>query len=467
MAVTWTGTGGLGTRLGKLIYLLNSVNKFRGTADLSGASAVSVGTSADNINAQYASANQQLVTGLYQQRDSYRSVHTSFVNYLKELAQNTFIKMFEDDVKLTTKDLTTALGEAKKQLVAASASFNRPTVSIPIGATAASYNNGTGVVIGSVIDKYGNQFDTCFNETLDILCTQDSQQGGTLGRETFSVKGDAAQADPLMWDWELGSGCSLSINAVDANSTSSSILTDGDFEAWSSNTPTSWTIATGTAGTTVFAAGSSDAYTNSNALKITGTGAELTSLTQDLTTALASKPNGVYAINAWLKVSAVPSAGVVEIALVDGSGTIITDDASTDNKLRIDLTALTTSYKATGAMTTELLSSTKPFFRLPKVLPSTIKLRVRLSTALDNAKSVFIDRLAMAAATQCYDGGPYIAAFSGATKWVINDFFSHAVSNNYGGLLLRAFERLFQMRQKGIAFPSSGSPTISDSLIAA
>jgi hypothetical protein len=155
-----------------------------------------------------------------------------------------------------------------------------------------------------------------------------------------------------------------------------------------------------------------------------------------------------------VKVSAVPAAGVLEIALVDGSGTITTDANSAQNKITLSLPTATTGFLP--------LNGT---FRTPAILPAQLKLRVRLSTALDNTKSVYIGHLALTPVTQLYSGGPWAAIFSGTPNFFKPDYFTIAVSNNYAGAFQKLFERLFSMRKLGLQLPSSGTSTVNDNLV--
>jgi hypothetical protein len=467
MTIALSGTGGLFTRLGRHGGLLRNVLGFVGSSapDTTahwGSSGPTINDLADainNIRDQYLASNTQLIDGLYTQRDQYRSVHGTLCGYLQGLAAATLIQMADDDVGLTARDLPTALKLLISQMTASVDSVKKPTVSVSV---TAGTNNGTGVLVASVTGPTGVQLDYVLNENLDVLCTADSQQGGTLGQEVFSVAGDAAQTDALAWDWPKGSGASASLTAVDASvNAGSNYLVNSDFETFSvSNTPDSWLILVGAAGTDIFAAGSSGAYTGSNALQFTGTGgAPLSSIAQTFGsssgTTLALLPDTVYAVNFWIKRSGSLAAGVVDVDLVDGSNAAVADDASTANKVSTAFGSMTTSYAAKNG-----------FFRTPRVLPSVLKLRVRASTALTSGESVYLDRLALTPATQLYAGGPYAAAFSGATKFVLNDSFTIGVSNNYGSAFQKLAERLFGMRALGLQLPSASSPTIADSLIA-
>src|SRR6185312_11413119 len=105
------------------------------------------------------------------------------------------------------------------------------------------------------------------------------------------------------------------------------------------------------------------------------------------------------------------TAGVLEIALTDGSGTIQNDTAGNACSKTIDLhTIADTSWHNLNAV-----------FHLPAVLPTQVKLRIRLSTALTTGTTVYIDGVAMNPMTQFYAGGPYISIFSGNTAMILND----------------------------------------------
>lgn len=457
MAITLVGTGGLFPRLGKIGLTLNSVNNLRGTAG-----SPNLATLVNNIEAQFASTNQQLVDGLYSARDSYRSVHGSFATYLQTLAKNVLIQMADDDVKLVSKDLTTALKELDKQMRASSDAIEQPTVSVT--AAAGSSNTGTGKLVGSVKNPYGVTRDYVFDETIDFLATSDSQLGATAGREPFSVRGDAQESDPLSWYWPRGSGCTSSLNAIDAaEDAGSNKLRNSDFTDFTSNTPTYWTVLVGTAGTDILSASAANSLGSSgSALQFTGTGgAPLSSLAQTFNsssgTTATLKPNTVYHYSFWAKKSASLAAGALQIGLLDGSDAAVSDDASTANTTTIAHGTLSTSYAHfSGAFIT------------PKSLPSTQKLRVRISTALTSGESVYVDHLSFAEATLLYAGGPYATLHSGATAFILNDSFTLTVANNFASDWAKMLERLFGLRALGIQLPSAtgGSITIADSLLA-
>lgn len=448
--------GGLFSRIGRLLFSLNSVNDFRGTAGTP-----NLETAIDDIEAQYAASDQNLTDALYTQKTSYRSSHASFLQYLRSLAQSTVIEMADDDASLASKDIATALKEVIAQMVDGSYDIEKPIVTV--SDTAGSSNTGQGQLVGSAKNVYGVTRDYVFAETIRCLCTNDSQLGATEGREPFSVRGEVAASDQLSHDWPAGSGASISIQAVDADEDAgTNKLTNGAFTSFTSNIPDNWAVLVGAAATDIFSAGSSDALGSAgSALKFTGTGgAPLSSVAQTFNTSSGTtatlKPNTVYHYSFWAKKSAGLAAGVIEVGLVDGSNAAISDDASTANTHTIAHGSLTTSYAHfSGAFIT------------PKSLPTTYKIRARVSTALTSAESAFIDHLTLTEATQVYQGGPYVTIHSHPTYFIVNDSFSLVVANDYGSLFALGLERLFDLRAKGLQFPSvsGGGEEIDDGLL--
>jgi hypothetical protein len=471
MAIDFTSaSGGLARFLGRIGGLLNSINAGLDDGDLSAASIVSLGVGADNIEAVVngVSAKQSLTTGLYAYRDQARAAQAGLKAYLQQLAQAAVIRWANDDTPLPALTLVEALKEVKRQMVSGSESFTRPAVSAT--PTAGGSNVGDGRLIASVLDATGAQMDYLFAESLKYRCTSDGQGTGTAGSETFTLYAPVAQADPLAFDWPLGSGASGSLTAVSAglNNSGGNVLQNSSFATFTTaHTPDNWPIDVGTAGTSILQATGSNAYTDSSGLAFVGDGAELTSVEQPFDTTPSTsagsggtsytvKASTVYAVNLWVKVSSTPAAGVLEVALVDGSGNVTQDAAGTQNLITQSLPAVSTTWVPVNG-----------FFRTPAANPSDgYRLRVRLSTALSNTHTVYIDHLAMAEATRVYSGGPYVALFSGDTDFLLEDLWTVAVANDYSSDWALLLERLFSLRSLGIALPSSGAPTIPDSYVA-
>jgi hypothetical protein len=405
---------------------------------------------------------QRLIDGLYSQQVSHRSTMSGWLNYLKTLATNVIIEQVNADTPLSSKTISVALTELIRQMAASSDDVDANTVSVTV--STGSANVGNGRCAASVIGPDGKTLEYALAENIHVTATSDSGLGATSGREPFSTQGEAAETDTLSPDWPQGSGASATLTALDAGSTSSSLIpANGDFDTWTTNTPGTWTVDVGSPGTDIFAAGASDDFEGDNALEFTGTGGSpLSGLSQALTISTAAMaPSTVYAFSCWVKKSAGLSAGVLSIALTDGSGTVVNDDAGTANNTTLAHGSMSTSYAHFSG-----------FFRTPKVLPSALRIRVKVTTALTSGESVFVDHLCLARATQAYTKGPYLAVFSGSTAFARGDTFTVAVSNNMGtgagGEFQSAFERLFGMRSLGLQLPSDagGTETVADSLIA-
>ncbi len=205
--------------------------------------------------------------------------------------------------------------------------------------------------------------------------------------------------------------------------------------------------------------GTNNAYVG-KALEFDSDGSQLTAIYAPL----SLLPLRQYAFCSRMLADVVPAAGVITIDLVDGiGGSVIADAQSTNNSFTVDCTALTTSFAAKTGV-----------FRTPRVLPSIVFLRIRITTAVSSGTSIFIDHAALAEMREIYRGGPSAAIFSGKTPFTkgttqqAGDYFTITVTNNRAGEFMEWFDRNFEMRQKGLILPSDsgGSETQADSLIA-
>ena len=154
------------------------------------------------------------------------------------------------------------------------------------------------------------------------------------------------------------------------------------------------------------------------------------------------------------------AAGTLVIELVDTNGTVLQDAAGNANTFSIDLTALNTIFTSYTAD-----------FRTPILIPDPLYLRLRLSVALTDGRSVYIDKASLGQMTQMYTSGPFLAVHSGSVPFMQGDYGTCQITNSRGvGGTLSTFQtlwdQLFGMRQLDLLLPSSSSPTISDDLIA-
>lgn len=394
-------------------------------------------------------------------------------NFAQGLAASTLNRMiFRDNPQLSqTLQAQTTLSSLKeliRQMKAASASVLAMTIATTNGSFTGT---GNGAINSSVRrPSDGLVLENTFAETLRLTCTSDSYDGSaTAGNESLALTGTGRETNVFAFNWPLGSDASTSLNAIDGNEDNSAgnLLTNSGFEDFTSNVPDNWDLEVGTAGTHVFQEVTL-IYDPSGgeALRILGDGSNLTQIRQPFNdstgTVGALEPATQYSFNVWARRDGVaPGAGVLTVDLWnETTGAVINDNNGTPNSFTIDLTGLTTSYLPQRGV-----------FRTPSILPSTIYLRMRLSTALTTGRSVYFDKASLGLMTQAYTSGPYVAVHAGSTPFLIGDLGTIAVTNSRGaaGVLdtwQTAFTRLFpEMLSSELLIPSSSVPTIADGLI--
>lgn len=498
-ALTGSGNGSWWKRFGHIAGRLADLSALRGGAATSNVlSGASFPTTFGTVETDYTqgTALLQVSDGLYGTLAAWQSSQTQTFQALQTLAQNTLRAMVAVDAGagglgmsanapattlINACTLAYALQTLVTQMTLASASVNASAPAF--GAqTAQGSPTGTAIIVGSVKDGRGLTLQYPYAETLTFTCTADSVTGGAAaGNETLAVTGQGLVTDFFSPLWPGGSGVSTSLQAVDGsknNSAGNKLQNSDFFTNTTANVPDNWTLQIGAASTDVFVDTANSYRTGGGALKFTGTGSNLLDcVTQSFNTtptttvgaggtSYALLPDTVYHGNAWIKCSAVPTAGVLQIRLVDGAagvGTVFADDQSTSNSKNFDLTS--------GGLNVGTAYQNVNFaFRTPAVLPATTpyRLEVRLSTAIDSGKSVFVADLSFTPATQLYAGGPFVSVHSGKTNLVgglAPDTWTAAVTNTAGTIQSWA-ARLLNVVALGVVLPNSGSPSVADSLVA-
>ena len=454
MAVTLVGTGGLFTRIGLLGGILNSLKTYRGTP-LPG----KVDTYSDQFN-----SDKEFVDSLYSYLSGGQEAFSGFLASLKAQAESYLIEMVNADNPQPDKGVETALIELIRQMEASSDDVNASTVS-PGSLVPDSGNSGDGSIGISTYTARGRICENLLAEDIVITCIADAQEGEvTSGQESFSAVGEFSEGDALRWNWPDGSAASIGLTCIDATldaTDGNNLLTNGDMEDWTSNVPNSWALDVGVAGTDI-ARESTTKYAGTYGAKFIGGTATLTAIKQRFTTASTTTATNIdlaplrqYCLNFVAKVDVVPASGVLTVALVNASGTVLTDDSGNACSFTTSLPSLTTSWRhVSGAL------------RTPRVLPSEIWVRLKITTAIPAGTNLFLDHVSFAEMIEFYPQGPSLLAFSGATAFAREDWFLQPVTNTAGGFQ-RLFDRLFGMRDLGLLLPSDtgGTETISDALI--
>lgn len=493
MTIPLTGSGGLMTRNGHLAgYLNDYLSLLGGTATTNVASGAQVPTRLSQIEGDYAAgtALYSVIDGFANTLSSFQSSGTSLPAALQTIFNNTIVQMAQNDSPLAVADLTNALNLLIQQMTGV-ASINSCTVSIG-NQTAVGTPTGNPVFVLSKVDGAGQNLQMVYPEKLSVSMTSDDQIGATAGSEPYSVLGYSALGSLLDYRFlqsPYGSGCNVSGTLVDGSVSqsagSANLLENSDFATVSGTAsyPANWIITVGTAGVTVGMGSGSNAYTTGGgSLEFLGDGTTLAAVTQqfDTTPSTSAGSGGTagklvssyvnaqpYAFNCWVKMSATPAAGALAFDLIDGSASTINDDNSVANSIAKSLTAVSTSWVNVNGV-----------FRLPAVLPSTIKLRIRQTTAIDSGKNCFIGRVSLTPMKQLYGGagtahragGPFIAGFSGNTAVSASgvngpDSWTFNVTNTVGAFA-KAFWQFCNLPALGLVIPFSGSSTVNDNLVA-
>lgn len=485
MTLSFTNaTGNLFNRLGVMLAGIRDANTYlAATTDISAGGLRTVGVRATNIDAQFASTNQDVVSGgavagglsLYGQRDTVRGQLDSWKSYLAALVNTTVIEMAHADATLVTKDVPTAWKEVIRQMAGAGTIYapdfyvDANVVSVTVSTTGTGVTNtGNGALVCSVKRTDARDNEMIFVEAIEFTCDSDSGSGGTAGGESWSYRGENPAASEMDWNagdtGSKGSGCSGSLTSIDPAldaQASGNVLTNSDWETWTTatNPPDNWLATTSSpAFNTDLLKNTSVVFAGSNALEMKGlaSGKGVKILFNNSSgTNITLKPNTRYALSYWAKKSAGLAAGAIRLDVVNASETQTTNDAGSALEYIVAAGTLTTTY-----------ANYSTTFVTPRVMPSSYYLRVSASTTLTAAESIYMDQLAMAEMTELYAGGPTAAVFTGSTNWAKGDKFFATTANNFAGDFQTYINKASGLRALGLQLPSTaGGTNIADSLI--
>ncbi|MCA8916642.1 MAG: hypothetical protein KDB90_14715 [Planctomycetes bacterium] len=302
-----------------------------------------------------------------------------------------------------------------------------------LSADAANVGNAACYVSKQVADAGENVVDDerITNQRIAIECTRDNAHHRVpVGQEEFRIRP------------EVGSNVATRVIPVTFGDITDArnVITDGAFDAETGGSFDYWEVIAGggvlsrDTGTTLFGDG---------ALKITGDGATAGNLQQDLAERDPPLESGRHwALGAWVYVGAYSAGDVTIDLLVDGVASALT--------LTIDGATATGQWLHLGG-----------FEYLPRSsFPNKVKARIRCSADFDG--EVYIDGVSFAPAAEVPHAGIHVAIFQGATAPqaapITDRYLVDSTSDDAGAFQTFARDRL------GIALPSSGSPTISDTL---
>lgn len=275
------------------------------------------------------------------------------------------------------------------------------------------------------------------DDSVTIVCTQDSEASGIAeGFEVFQWLGLPPAANQFGWN-ATGSGTGPSIKPLNAES----YFTNLEFENFSTNTPTAWTLDSGSAGTQILKEATT-VQRGTYALELLGDGSLATiQISQAPTVALV--PLRRYCFAVWVQGTTATASGALTIQF-EGTGY----SASSSEKISMDATALSAATSWT----------LKHFFiNMPREIPDDMKLVIKVTGTLTAAKSVFLDGACFGPVT--FYNGINVAIVCGNDKFLVGDKFTFTTSNDDNGVIQTHFRKQF-----GVQLISSGSPNIADSL---
>lgn len=437
MSVSLVGSEGFFTREGVIIGEFNRVASLYGSALTNGF---------QSIWQQFASSDQIAVENLPSAVSTYAQSGQNYQSTLIADGITAQLLQVNRSAPLVPYTLVQAITVVAAQMRSTSQSINRPTTGATV--TPAGTNEGDTTLVSSQTNQYGDPLDMILAETVNVTCPSAS---GSSYQGSLQALG-ATVISPYLSTWPGGSGANTTFTIADG--AVDGIITDGDYTDWTgsgSNDPVNWDITNGAAGVTVFRS-AAGGLRSTNALQITSDGAQATQVGQEVSLAV----NTVYCISVYAKISSLTATGTFRMMLCDDNGTILTDDAGT---------SLSYTRNVNGQIGTSYAILTA-FFSTPRQLPVTTFVRYGFSVAATSGRTLSLSLANIVQATQLYAGGPFVAAVSGTLRTALNDTWTIAYTNSLTSRsFARGCDRLYNMRQLGVYYPSSGSPTIADSLV--
>jgi hypothetical protein len=351
-----------------------------------------------------------------------------------------------------TTDIATVLVELIHRMNEDSENIKESTVTInSVSANGGNTGNGT-VLVDGTLDGVSNPATdiephreyagvtselVVLDETMTLRCDGDSHTDGIdAGSETFSIVTTATNGT-TRYSWQ-GEYSRESVNISSAYA--SNELSNGGFESFSGDIPSSWTLDAGTETTHVAEnADAANQYLGSKSLALIGDSSEAAiTLSQAVT---GMEPLKRYCIGGFVKGVAGVSSGTLEIKF-SGTGYSAGSD-----KISLNAAAL-------AAQTSYGLESF--YVTVPENVPSDWKLEISWS-GTPSTHTIYLDDLTI---TECnYLAGVNVVVFPGTTAWVRDDELTCRLQNDNAGVFQTLFRQMF-----GVQLPSDSSPTRADTL---
>jgi hypothetical protein len=271
------------------------------------------------------------------------------------------------------------------------------------------------------------------SETLTFTCISDSETGGIQGSESFSITGTQAGSGPFSPGGE-NVGQIGNITVCDA--VASQYIANSSFDFWTLGDPDSWTLTDGAAGV--------DFDESANVLY--GTGSSL----------LTIQVNGGLDIrqtldsNRFIRNKAYFLSGFArKVLTAEGDQTIllkVSDDSGTIGSVTL---------QPTGSTVWQFFANQ---IIIPVQIDGDLVISLYSASLASGNDAIEIDNISLVPCE--YISGVALAIFGGEEKFLKGDTITLPLSNDSDGKFQAFFRKAYKVQ-----LPTSGSPTISESLI--
>lgn len=447
---------GIFIQIGKIAKEYNDQRTEANTIDASITAIVAV------FEAMTAGAPELMIEGFPTEGAAWVEQHVGRRANLTDLATTRFQDKVTvlDELILPTTSISSVMVALINDMIANSETVEESTVTLGSLTTgAANIGDGTvlftkimdGVtspstpprgVIAANLNYNGVNSEIANNETQVLIVKADSYVSGvTEGSESLSRRGLIADGiDGVSTD---GSGTLTDVTV--AHSATVNRLVNPDFETWTvTDTPDNWTITAGAASTNVFEETNlTNVYHGLSSCQFLGDGVATEVEIQQGFTASLIKAQKMYCVTCRLKGDASITLGDLTL-IMKGTGYT----AASTEKVVVLAAAIPTVFTLQSF-----------FVIMPQEIPSDFVFSAEWSGTPTSGKNIWIDDFSMSEVQ--YGGGVGLVVVRGSTPFVLNDRFDLAVANDNTGKFQRFFLEAFNVQ-----LPSSGTPSISDGLVA-
>ena len=490
MAITYTGTNGLFTRLGKLFQVATVLNTFR----------TSLSDEIDDVFAEFTSGSAPFthpegpfdiwqLDPLTMQKDMTEGYFLNIDSAIQGALINIITGAVRDGLKKPATSFTEAFGFLLEDMITYSSGYYVTTHALTTAGTlsAGGDNTGDGTILVSNNRKIGKAGaaskveSKIRSETIRSICTSDLSDGLGGGNETFVFEGEEPKPR-FSKEWPGGSGAIIPITVTSAGKSNTrrmgpgiNVLQNSDFNSWSTATACNlWTFG-----------GTGNNLTHTNG----GQGGSLSNDTERTTTTFGSR--GSYNIqfngNGSFKHTATQRTNNS-----DGTVSRVTGNCSyfwscrirahtttiTSGVLRLSLFNGTSSTISNTNVSIDFSSSnlTSSWVHLSGEIQldrnttlEDTRAVIEFTTALQADRSLIMGELVFSMPTPLYDEGPKVLMVRGATDFRTNDTFTLTYVNNYAGVFQKFFDQylgdLGDFTLPTGSQKSSGSTNLSDGLV--